>query len=74
MLSGFLCVFSLFSPEQQAITQKLLAPNGHLGKRKTMKKLYATVIKDGEEKTVFAFVDDETARVLEQVDNYIGCR
>lgn len=32
-----------------------------------MKKLYATVLVNEEEKTVFAFVDDETARVLEQV-------
>lgn len=34
-----------------------------------MKKVSTTILKDGEKKTIFAFVDDETARVLERVED-----
>ena len=47
----------------------LLAPNEHKGKGKTMKKLFTQIVKkNGELKDVYVCVDDETARVLEQVD------
>lgn len=44
-------------------------PMGFMGKGKTMKKLFTQVVKkNGELKDVYVCVDDETARVLEQVD------
>ena len=42
---------------------------GLMGKGKTMKKLFTQIVKkNGELKDVYVCVDDETARVLEQVD------
>ena len=62
--SGFIC-------SSQTVQKQinLLAPNEHKGKGKTMKKLFTQIVKkNGELKDVYVCVDDETAKVLEQVD------